>query len=349
MATFNTLTKFSLAITATTALGFLAPSANALSLTASSSGTWSNPVGGTNVKYQDVTTEIIQTTTRQLIEEAKKDQRFKTQKTIEIVEEITKIETNAKDVNTGKTYTTYTTSKQTIVPETLIGKSTRINNSDNKKNKEDLPRTILNEFPVNSTLISKDTENQVRWGEGKNGQSGLGFEGVSGLNLDLNEVFEIGTLTHYNNVINAGTAASKVNLGLNLNFTDIASQTFNFSFNIDETLNSSPSCAYGKNSHGCSDKITFSTPKNVNTFSIADVEYTLQIVGFSQSPNGTPVKDFISEEGKSNSASLYARITTAPPKRVPESSSGLGLVAFGALAAGSMLNQRQRLKATAKV
>ncbi|MBD2212634.1 THxN family PEP-CTERM protein [Calothrix sp. FACHB-156] len=253
MATLNFLTKFSVAITATTALGFFASSANALSLTGSS-GTWSNPVGGSNIKYQTVGTGVPQ-------------------------------------------------------------------------------------------------ENQIRWGKDVgNGQSGLGFKGVGSVDFDVNTVFQIGSLTHYNNAIAAGTAASKVDLGLKLNFNSlpITSQTFNFSFNIDETLNSGK-CAYGSNSQGCADKITFSTPKNFNTFSIAGVDYTLQLLGFREKPTSTTVTNFISQEGRSNSAFLYAKITAVPPKRVPESSSALGVVAFGALAASSMLNQKQRVKATAKV
>lgn len=249
MATLNLLTKFSIAITATTALGFFASSANALSLT-NSSGSWSNPVGGTNIKYQTVY-----------------------------------------------------------------------------------------------------TEKQIRWGKDVgNGQSGLGFKGVSSLNFNIDQVFKVGTLTHYNNAIAAGTAASKVDLGINLNFSGITPQTFNFSFNIDETPNVGrvSDCPYYSVTV-CSDKITFSTPKNVNTFSIAGLDYTLQLVGFSQSATGTPVNNFISQEGYNNSAYLYAKITAAPPKRVPESSSGLGVVAFAALAAVSRLNQRQRLKSLSKV
>ncbi|MBD2205225.1 choice-of-anchor K domain-containing protein [Calothrix sp. FACHB-1219] len=344
MATLNSLTKFSLAITATTALGFLAPSANALSLTASSSGTWSNPVGGSDVKYQELTTNTLFTTTTTLTTTGKKNDTFVKRSTNEVITEVTEVTTVTKDVKTGKTSTKSTTSLPNLVSDTT--KSQIVYNADNSKNGSRINNTSV----TSSTTKTEAIENQVRWGEGKNGQSGLGFEGVSGLNLDLNEIFEIGTLRHYNNAINAGTAASKVNLGLNLNFSGIGAQTFNFSFNIDETPNVGKvsDCPYYSTAI-CSDKITFSTPKNVNTFSIADVEYTLQIVGFSQSPNGTPVKDFISQEGGSNSASLYAKITTAPPKRVPESSSGLSLVAFGALAAGSMLNQRQKLKATAKV
>lgn len=171
MATLNFLTKFSVAITATTALGLFASSANALSLT-SSSGTWSKPVGGTNIKYQKVTTNTTNTTTQ--------GRRSKTTTTSTTVTTVT------TDATTGRITTDITT------PDI-----SSISNSSN---------------PIGVTSTTT-IENQVRWGEGKNGQSGLGFQGTSDLTFNLNQVFQIGTLTHYNNAINNGTAASKVDLG----------------------------------------------------------------------------------------------------------------------------------------
>ncbi|BAY97751.1 hypothetical protein NIES37_16960 [Tolypothrix tenuis PCC 7101] len=345
MATLNFLTKFSVAITATTALGFFASSANALSLT-SSSGTWSKPVGGSYLKYQDITTDTILQTDTTLTTQAIRNLTYTTNTTTTTVTKTTKVTTNTKDATTGKTSTTSTTSQPGVISN-VVSLPQIINNTNNTKNSKSTTTTKL---LSTNTATTTATENQVRWGQDVgNGQSGLGFQGTSNLTFDLNQVFQIGTLTHYNNAIASG-ATSKVDLGLKLDFSDlsVASQTFNFSFNIDETLNSGV-CAYGSNSQGCSDKITFSTPKNVNTFTIAGVDYTLQLVGFSTTANGTPVTSLISQEGKNNSAYLYAKIAAVPPKRVPESSSALGVVAFGALAASSMLNQKQRVKATAKV
>lgn len=348
MATLNFLTKFSLAITATTALGFFASSANALSLT-SSSGTWSKPVGGSYLKYQDITTDTILQTDTTLTTQAVKNLTYTTNTTTTTVTKTTKVTTNTKDATTGNTSTTSTTSQPGVISN-VVSLPQIINNTNNTKNSKSTTTTKL---LSTNTATTTATQNQVRWGQDVgNGQSGLGFQGTSNLTFDLNQVFQIGTLTHYNNAIAAGTAASTVNLGLNLNFSGlpVASQTFNFSFNIDETPNVGDvsKCPYYSVT-ACSDKISFSTPKNVNSFSIAGVDYTLQLVGFSETANGTPVTNFISQEGSSNSAYLYAKITAVPPKRVPESSSALGVVAFGALAASSMLNQQQRVKATAKV
>lgn len=254
MATLNFLTKFSIAITATTALGFFASSASALTL-ANTSATWSNPVGGTNINYQTV-----------------------------------------------------------------------------------------------------GTEKQVRWGNDiGNGKSGLGFLGATSVTFNPDQIFQIGTLKHYNNAIGGGSAASKVDFDLALNFSNpnLTTQAFKFSFDIDETPNSGNvnNCPYYSTSV-CSDKISFSTMPDLNTFSIAGVNYTLQLLGFSDAPNSTPKNYFISQEGGTSSANLYAKITavTPPPTQsTPEPGAGLGLFAFGALASGSMLKHKQRLKATAKV
>jgi hypothetical protein len=345
MATLNFLTKLSIAITATTALGFFASSANAISLT-SSSGTWSKPVGGSNIKYQGVKTDTTLKTDQTLTKAATRNQTFTTNTTTTQVTKTTIVTTNTTDVTTGKTSTTTTTSQPTIVSN-VTGTPQIINNTNNTKNSSNTTTTTL---LSTNTATSTATQNQVRWGQDVgNGQSGLGFQGVSALTFNIDQIFQIGTLTHYNNAIAAGTNTSKVDLGLNLNFSDlpITSQAFKFSFNIDETLNVGDvsKCPYYSIT-ACSDKIDFSTPKNVNNFSIAGLDYTLQLVGFSETANGTPINKFISQEGSSNSAYLYAKVTR---RRVPESSAGLGIVAFGALAAASILNQKQRVKATAKV
>ncbi|MDZ8053530.1 MAG: THxN family PEP-CTERM protein [Aulosira sp. ZfuVER01] len=253
MATLNLLTKFSIAMTATTALGFFASSASALTLT-DTSANWSNTVGGSNVIYQTV-----------------------------------------------------------------------------------------------------GTEKQVRWGQDiGNGQSGLGFLGATSVTFNPDQVFQIGTLKHYNNAIAGGSAASQVDFDLALNFSNpsVSTQPFKFSFGIDETPNSGNvnDCPYYSTAV-CSDKISFSTLPNLNTFNVAGVDYTLQLLGFSETPNGTPTNYFISQEGGTSLANLYAKITVATPstQSVPEPSSGLSIFAFGVLAAGSMLNRKQRLKAIAKV
>jgi hypothetical protein len=166
-------------------------------------------------------------------------------------------------------------------------------------------------------------ENQVRWGipfygGGISQKSGLGFTGVGPSIFGLGEIFQVGQLRHFNNVIAAGTATSAVNLILNLNFDNpVETQSFNLNFQIDETLNELGSCAYFSVTP-CADKISLSETSLSNQFSIAGIDYTLHLLGFSLTPGGTPINQFISQEEGTNQALLFAKVTAAEPEPVPE-------------------------------
>ena len=105
--------------------------------------------------------------------------------------------------------------------------------------------------PVGGTNINYPTgvpigygnglEDQVRWGIPViQEQSGLGFTGVAGgATFNVGEVFEVGQLRHFNNVVKTDTAADSVDLAITLDFSDPAglSETFSFTLAIDETDN----------------------------------------------------------------------------------------------------------------
>jgi hypothetical protein len=92
---------------------------------------------------------------------------------------------------------------------------------------------------VNGTFID------VRWGTDiGNGQSGLGFDGVApppAVLPALGTPFLLGTLRHYNNPIAGGSAASSVDLAVDVDLTiggsPISTGPFDFRFLIDETPN----------------------------------------------------------------------------------------------------------------
>ena len=167
------------------------------------------------------------------------------------------------------------------------------------------------------------SETQVRWGfppygGGTNQKSGLGFTGVGPSTFGLGEIFQVGQLRHFNNVIVAGTAASAVNLSLNLNFDNpLVTRSFNLNLEIDETPNQLGNCAYFSITP-CADKISIAETSLSNQFSIAGIDYTLQLLGFSLTPGGTPINQFISQEGGTNQALLFAKVTAAKPEQVPE-------------------------------
>ena len=183
-------------------------------------------------------------------------------------------------------------------------------------------------------------------------QSGLGYEGVSDLNIETGEIFNIGTLTHFNQTIwsHAGTNAE---FSLDLDFGDsaVGSQTFNFAFSIDETVNDQEVCPYHTNAgKGCSDQITWDFAiDEASSFTHEGEEYSLELVGFAdQLATGGLINEFVSQEKADNSASLFARLVKVDESQdIPEPATLLGLAGLGLYVARSR-KQRAR-EATAQV
>ena len=194
------------------------------------------------------------------------------------------------------------------------------------------------------------SENQVRWGVpayggGTNQKSGLGFTGVGPSTFGLGEIFQVGQLRHFNNGIFGGTAASAVNFSLNLNFDNpVATQSFNLNLQIDETPNELGSCAYFSITP-CADKISISETSLSNQFAIAGIDYTLHLLGFSLTPGGAPINQFISQEGGTNQALLFAKVTAvAEPEPVPEPATVAGTALWLLGARWAVGNKRKKEK-----
>ena len=177
------------------------------------------------------------------------------------------------------------------------------------------------------------TEHQVRWGipaPQAEGQSGLGFTGIAPppTSFQIGDPFEIGQLRHFNQPIYSGSEATEAYLKINMSFSDPVGLTaaFNFTFDINETPNTTG------DPYQDADIITFPSSYPSETFSINGVEYTLQLLGFGDSPNNL-INSFSSPEGGSNATKLWGRITTPPAVPIPSTvlllGSGLvGLVGF---------------------
>ena len=190
------------------------------------------------------------------------------------------------------------------------------------------------------------SETQIRWGipfygGGTSEKSGLGFAGVGPSTFGLGEIFQVGKLRHFNEVISGDSAASGVNLSLFLNFdAPVATQSFNLNLQIDETPNGG-TCAYFSITP-CADKISISETSLSNQFSVAGIDYTLQLLGFSLTPGDVPINEFISQEGRTNQALLFAKVTAAEPEPVPEPATVAGTALWLLAARWAVGNKRKK-------
>lgn len=167
-------------------------------------------------------------------------------------------------------------------------------------------------------------------------KSGLGFTGVDDLNVDVGQIFQVGDLTHFNQTIwTNGKDATSAEFSLDLDFGDygIGNQTFDFAFSVDETVNNAEVCEYQTDAgKGCADRITWDWSIDESSSFMHDgQEYTLELVGFSeQVAAASIVNEFVSQEGRDNSAGLFARLVTIDRTQdIPEPTSLLGLAGLG--------------------
>ncbi len=161
-------------------------------------------------------------------------------------------------------------------------------------------------------------ENQVFYGISTgSGQSGFGFDGNNGgFAITPGQVFLLGKFTHYNRPITASAVMEYVDLAVKLDLADpTASQTFNFTVELDETPNSYP-CAYGATNGPCDDRVILPTSIPDQGVTIDGVPYTLQITGFIPSgagacpatPSASPNSVYVTAENRENYACMYGRI-----------------------------------------
>lgn len=150
------------------------------------------------------------------------------------------------------------------------------------------------------------TQNQVRWGTGPFGQSGLGFTGnATPLNFNEGDTFEVGQLMHFNRNIETGTAASAADLTINLMFTapPVGLQSWLFTLAVNETPNQFPPVTPGDD-----DFIYFPSSQS-STFTSGNTLYTLTILGFGDTPSSLD-SQFRSPEGSDNATLVWGRLTS---------------------------------------
>jgi len=202
------------------------------------------------------------------------------------------------------------------------------------------------------------TEAEVSWGTGAV-DDGLPDAGRSGYTLsttttplDVTAVdtpFSLGTFTHYNQAITAGSAITNVDLLLtgtfsfsedDMNFVDLGSKDFLFNILHDETSNAGAieDCPYPTDplvdgvGGPCSDEVSVTTDPFQEDFVLADGRVVkLNIDGFFDTVGGVFSPTFISQEGGTNSREIVASFSIS---QVPLPAAGwLLLGGLGGLAA----------------
>lgn len=166
-------------------------------------------------------------------------------------------------------------------------------------------QTYDGQTPVPGYPGGNGSQDQIRWGgDTGQGQSGLGFTGIAdGTSVPEGTPFEIGQLVHFNRPIDSGSAATSVDLTVNMKFDNL--ESFTFQFDIDETPN------VPSGSPASDDYITFPSSYAPQTFDVGGLTYTLELIGFGLD-SSTLQDEFQSPEGTDNPTLLWGQINLVP-------------------------------------
>jgi len=172
---------------------------------------------------------------------------------------------------------------------------------------------------------------EVRWGSGFNGgpQSGYRFDGSApaAFTVETDDDFVLGDFSHFNFPILPGGAPSSLVLNisaeLSVDGVALSEGPFDFQFLHNETpnnCNTGPNCA--------NDLISLSNLTTSDTFTVNNVDYTLDILGFQT--GGDLVNTFSTIEGQTSTAGLVGCFSAVLPTPVSAPGSlalmGLGLI-----------------------
>jgi hypothetical protein len=200
---------------------------------------------------------------------------------------------------------------------------------------------VLPDGIFGADLLDADggTNNRIEWGTPVNSgeeNNSLQYDGLN-FDVDQNTSFAIGNLTYNNGVVRVGSHNfdGDFSLDVSVSFTNPVTDTeiFNYAFNIFETINNTGDPVLD------GDILSFANDGlALNTFSFDGVDYTLQLLGFSNDGGNTILSEFNLPENATVNPLLYARITAAPNHTsVPEPTVLLGCGFLGIYFATSRL------------
>jgi len=171
--------------------------------------------------------------------------------------------------------------------------------------------------PGDPVITNGDPVSSISWGTTTGSQSGYDFTANLPPPFMLPgpiPFFELGTFTHRNFVIDEPwlvSAELDVVLVLAVDGVPTGPLTFTFTLNHEETPNDLDPCPYPTPpGDGCTDRVTIVASAEPTTFNVDGVDYTLEM---SFLDNGSPVDEFITEEGDTvNSSGLVGEFTLPP-------------------------------------
>jgi len=199
----------------------------------------------------------------------------------------------------------------------------------------------FNQVPVAGVTITNGSPtSSIRWGTPAGaGQSGYDFTPVTpSVTFTLlppvnSDPENLGLFNHLNFPITGVLLQSvelRITADIKVDNVDQGMHSFVFDFTHDETPNVAP-CPFGtaaQNTPPCADKVTVSHVTTSENFTVNGVQYTLDILGFSQ--GGPIVDEFITIENSNNEANLFAVVRTATvPVPEPASLALVGLALLG--------------------
>ena len=178
--------------------------------------------------------------------------------------------------------------------------------------------------PGDPVITNGDPTSSISWGTTTGSQSGYDFIATLPAPFTLPgpiPFFSLGTFQHRNFEVGDPSLVSAqldVVLVLAVDGVPTGPLTFTFTLNHEETPNNLDPCPYPTPpGDGCTDRVTIVASADPTTFNVDGVDYTLEM---SFLDNGSPVDEFITEEGDTvNSSGLVGEFTLPPGLTVTKS------------------------------